>query len=74
MKDDKSTQWHSLVLALKDYAQRENISQEEIANRSGLKASSISRVFNLKFSPNLKTLFIIADALGVEITITPKNG
>jgi hypothetical protein len=35
--------------------------------------SAISRVFAAKFIPKLSTVFLIAEALGVEIKITEKS-
>ena len=52
-----------------------NITQQEIQNRTGLPQQSISRIEKgtaQKQSPTLRTLLRYVDAIGCELTITQK--
>ena len=52
-----------------------NITQQEIQNRTGLPQQSISRIekgTTQKQSPTLRTLLKYVDAIGYELTITQK--
>ena len=52
-----------------------NITQQEIQNRTGLPQQSISRIEKgtaQKQSPTLRTLLKYVDAIGCELTITKK--
>ena len=51
-----------------------NLSQTELAEKSGNKQQVISRIENKENSPTLKTLCSILDVLGYEIKIQPKQG
>lgn len=75
MKDDKSIEWHwqFLVILLKEVCKQRNITQEELAELTGLKQQSISRIFLLKFSPNLKTYMTIANALELNVFFEPRD-
>lgn len=55
-----------LVLLLKEIASQKNISINEIAERSGMEQSSVSRFFSLKFKPTLPTFLEIAKAVKVN--------
>ena len=50
-----------------------NLSQTELAQRSGNKQQVISRIENKENSPTLKTLCSILDVLGYEIKFEPKK-
>ena len=50
-----------------------NMSQAELAKRSGNKQQVISRIENRRNSPTLKTLCSMLDVLGYEIKIEPKQ-
>lgn len=65
MKTNENT-WKVLVLMLKNIAEEKGITQEQIAERSGLLQSNISRVFSLKYSPTLQTFIAIASAIEVN--------
>lgn len=58
-----------LVVQLKVVADQKNITQEELADRTGMIQSGISRIFKGKHIPKLSTIVLIAIALGVEIKI-----
>ena len=63
---NKNEQWKLLVLLLKELAKEKGISQQEIAESTGLIQSSISRFFSLKFKPNLDLFLEIAKAVKVN--------
>lgn len=72
----KNNENHSelLVLTLRKIAESKGISQQEIADRSGLQRSNISRMFGLKYSPNLTTFIAVARAIGVNFFFEDKEG
>ena len=52
-----------------------NITQQEIQNKTGLPQQSISRIEKYTMqrqSPTLRTLLKYVDAIGCELTLTPK--
>lgn len=61
--------WKEIVIRLRDIAEEKGITQEEIAEKSGLIQSNVSRIFTLRFVPKISTLALIAKALNVEIII-----
>lgn len=69
-KSNQNEQWKLLVLVLKETAESKGVTQNEIANNTGLIQSNISRFFSLRYKPNLETLIKISNALNCKITIT----
>ena len=61
--------WQGLVLQIKEAAELRGISQIQIAERTGMVQTNISRIFLLKYCPNLKTITAIAEAVGVSLTL-----
>jgi len=59
--------WMLLVLILKEVADAKHITQEQIANETGLQQSSVSRFFSLKWNPQLGTYLKIAKALKMNV-------
>jgi len=59
--------WQLLVLLLKEVAEQREISQLELAEMTGLKQSNISRLFSLKYCPNLRTYMTVAKALQLNV-------
>jgi transcriptional regulator with XRE-family HTH domain len=62
-----------LVLFLKEIAAQKGISINEIAERSKMEQSSVSRFFSLKFKPTLPTFLEIAKAIGVNFFFEDKE-
>ncbi len=58
--------WQLLVSLLREIAHEKGITQETIAERTGLLQSNISRLFALKFPPSLKVFVKVANALEVN--------
>lgn len=65
---------YKLLADLVKIRKESNLSQTELAERSGNKQQVISRIENRENSPTLKTLCSILDVLGYEIKIQPKQG
>lgn len=63
---NKNEQWKLLVLLLKEIASQKNITINEIAERTKMEQSSVSRFFSLKFKPTLPTFLEIAKAIKVN--------
>ena len=62
-------QWQLLVLILKEIAESKGITIREIANRTGLLESNVSRFFSLRHKPRLDIFLEIAKAIGVNFVI-----
>ena len=59
-----------LILAILELRSEQNISQQEIANRTGINRSDISRIEHGNANPSLKTMKRIANALGKQLKIS----
>jgi len=65
-ENNQNQQWQLLVLLLKEIAGQKNITQDEIADKSGLLQSNVSRFFSLKYKPTLDTFLQVAKAIKVN--------
>lgn len=73
-KDPKNEEhWQLLVLIMKKVCQDRGISQEKLAELTGMKQSNISRLFSLKYCPNLRTYLEIVKALNFNIYFEPRD-
>ena len=59
--------WRVFVLLIKEIAESKGITHEEIATRTGLARSNISRMFQLKYCPSLQNWLKILKAVEVNI-------
>ncbi len=69
MKDkteQQSEHWKVLVLLLAEITKEKGISQNDIAELTGLKQSNISRMFNLQYCPTLRNFISIANSIKVN--------
>lgn len=64
---------YKLLAELVKIRKKANLSQTELAKKSGNKQQVISRIENKENSPTLKTLCGILDVLGYEIKFQPKQ-
>ena len=64
---------YKLLAELVKIRKESNLSQTELAQKSGNKQQVISRIENKENSPTLKTLCSILDVLGYEIKFEPKQ-
>lgn len=67
-------QWKLLVLILKEIAEQKGITQQKIADRTGLIRSNVSRFFAIKYAPSLSMFLEIAKAIGVNFFFEDKEG
>ena len=65
--------WEQIVTMLGIVANEKGISDATIAEISGLKENTVSRIFSLRFCPKLDTLLQIASALNVKINVEGAN-
>jgi transcriptional regulator with XRE-family HTH domain len=66
-------QWKLFILILREIATEKKISQEEIAKRTGLHQSNISRLFAMKYSPTLKVFLKACRAVEINLFIESKD-
>ena len=64
--NNNNNNWKLLVLILKEIADQKGLTQGQIAEKSGLLQSNISRFFSLKYKPTLDTFLQIAKAVKVN--------
>ena len=64
--ENKNEQWMLLVLLLKEIAEEKGITQNQIAEQTGLIQSAVSRFFSLKFNPTLDTFLQVSKAIQVN--------
>lgn len=69
MTNKKREKWMTLVLMLREISEKKGITQQQLADRTGLKSSNISRVFSLNFCPTLRTFLLLADAMDVSLSL-----
>jgi len=74
MDNQNKKYWQSLVLLLKEIAAEKKISQNDIAEKTGLKQENISRFFSLGTCPSLRIFLSIAQAIGVNFYFEDKDG
>ena len=70
---NESRNEYKLLAELVKIRKEANLSQTELAEKSGNKQQVISRIENKENSPTLKTLCSILDVLGYEIKFEPKQ-
>ena len=66
--------WRLLVLLLKLTAKDKGITHQEIADKTGLQKSNVTRVFSLKYCPSLAIFLAIANAIGINFFFEDKEG
>ena len=66
--DDMEAEY-SLVQLLIDERKKANMSQEDLANKSGINRTDISKLENARANPSLKTLKRLAKSFGKKLEI-----
>lgn len=66
---NKRSEWHSLILRLKQEAERQGKKPFHIANDTGFSPSTITRVFQFKMKPNIEVITKIALSLNCQVKI-----
>ena len=59
-------QWKLLVLLLQQIAEQKGLTQQQIADKSQMHQSHISRFFALKYAPNMDTFLKVSKAIKVN--------
>lgn len=72
-KPRAESNWKEIVLMIKEASEQKGITQDEIAHKTGLIQSNISRIFNLKHPPLISTLVAIAEVVGAKLTLNDNN-
>ena len=62
--------WQRACISLKEAAELQGKTPEQIAEQTGLKASNIERIFAAKYPPPLDVFFKITFACNKRITIS----
>ncbi|WP_324069106.1 MAG: helix-turn-helix transcriptional regulator [Flavobacterium sp.] len=70
---NKNEQWMLLVLLLKEIAEEKGITQNQIAEQTGMIQSAVSRFFSLKFKPTIDTFLQVSKAIKVNFFFEDKE-
>lgn len=62
-----------LIGKIIELREKQGLTQQELADISGIKQSSIARLEKLKSTPQIDTLFKILTPMGYTLTIVPKR-
>lgn len=65
--------WKAMVLLLREVAKEKKISNIEIAEKTGLKKSNVSRFFNLAYCPSIELFLKISMAVGINFFFEDKD-
>jgi DNA-binding phage protein len=71
MEEEK---WKILILLLREIAKEKKITHLDIAIKTGMDRAHITHIFNLKNKPGIDTVFKIASAVGVNISVKTRDG
>lgn len=66
--------WQVFVLLLKYIAEEKGITQQEIADKTGLQRPNVARIFSCRYKPNLDVFIRIAKAVGVNFFFEDVDG
>jgi len=61
--------WQKIVYRLKEIAKEQNISQNKMAELTGIEQPNIARLYSLTYAPNLRTLVLIAEVLNHKLNL-----
>ena len=59
--------WEDVILRLKQKAKEKGITQQEIADKTGMKFQNVNRFFSLRIAPSIKAVCLVASAIGEDI-------
>ena len=65
--------WKVMVLLLREVALEKKITHEQIAEKTGLQKSNVSRVFSLAYCPSMDLFLKISMAIGVNFFFEDKD-
>ena len=64
---NENTTWKDAVLQLRQLAEANNVSQQQLAERAEMSKVNVSRIFALKYPPTIKTLAALSESIGYKI-------
>jgi transcriptional regulator with XRE-family HTH domain len=73
-RNKQSEHWKVLVMLLKEIAEDKGITQQQIADETGLIQSNVSRLFSMKYKPNLDVFLKVAQAVKVNFFFEDQEG
>ena len=73
-QNNQNKQWKLLVFLLKEIAEQKGITHQQIANKTGLLRSNVTRFFMAKYTPRLDVFLEIAKSCEANIYIEDKEG
>lgn len=65
---EQTNDWKALTLLLKNIAKAKGITQQMIANKTGIDQPNIARFFSFKTCPTIAVYITIAKAIGITFT------
>ena len=65
--------WKVLVLLLKEVAEQKKLTKQEVADTAGITQSNLSRLFAVKYKPNLDLFLRVANAVGLHVYLDNKK-
>lgn len=68
-----SEQWKLHIAQLRSVAEAQGVSHAEIAERTGLHRSNVTRFFGQKNCPNLDTFLRVAKALDLDVDFSDRR-
>jgi len=71
--NNQNESWKVLVLLLKEIAEEKSITQQQIADATGMQRSNVNRMFSLKYCPSLDNFFILSKAIKVNFLFEDKE-
>jgi len=70
MNKKSETDWQNVVTKLQKIAIEQNVSQNKLAELTGINQPNIARFYSCRVAPNIRTLVLIAQALNYKIDVT----
>ena len=59
----------AIIRQLSEIAQKRGLTQQQIADATGLSRATVNRIFGYKFTPKIDTVVLIAGAVGANVVI-----
>lgn len=72
-KSNREPDWQRYVEEINLYMANNGITRVELAKRTGMIQSGISRILSSQYTPKFSTIILILEALNLEIKIIDKD-
>lgn len=72
-KSNQEPDWQRYVEEINLHMAKNGITQVELAKRTGMIQSGISRILSFQYTPKFSTIILILEALNLEIKIVDKD-